>query len=46
LRFCPEACRDLHSAFYTTPSRDFALARVDGSMRSLFLARLTRVDRL
>ena len=41
-----KACRDGYSAFYTRAQslfRDLALARADGSLRSL-LARLSRID--
>src|SRR5207245_139247 len=41
-----KACRDGYSAFYTRAAalfRDLAIARADGSLRSL-LARLSRID--
>ncbi len=41
-----KACRDGYSAFYTRAAalfRDLAMARADGSLRSL-LARLSRID--
>src|SRR5260221_7604899 len=41
-----KACRDGHSAYYTRAQalfRDLAMARADGSLRSL-LARLSRID--
>ena len=46
LRLAQKACRDGYGAFYTRAQslfRDLAMARADGSLRSL-LARLSRID--